>query len=197
MFKRSKKQAQINVDEKKGHLFFADKDLRLLMLRPIELIEFCEFAGANADDIIIWVGKTIGKYFVENMYPEEEWTGVNLSEKKSVITAILMNLMELGYGLIHSKFQKDHILVAVDEPISEDEKENIMAKNICLLYQGIFHGVLENLDIDVEGQEIHCYLLGDEACVFKYDLLLDEFDEDSIDEEPEQKTGVSNFLGTL
>ncbi|TFF95479.1 MAG: hypothetical protein EU544_02680, partial [Promethearchaeota archaeon] len=103
MFKRSKKQAQINVDEKKGHLFFADKDLRLLMLRPIELIEFCEFAGANADDIIIWVGKTIGKYFVENMYPEEEWTGVNLSEKKSIINAILMNLMELGYGLIHSK----------------------------------------------------------------------------------------------
>ena len=65
MFKRSKKQAQISVDEKKGHLFLAGakKDLRLLMLRPIELIEFCEFAGANSEDIIIWVyyGSNFGK----------------------------------------------------------------------------------------------------------------------------------------
>ncbi|MHA1274060.1 MAG: V4R domain-containing protein [Promethearchaeota archaeon] len=200
MFKRSKKPAQISIDEKKGHLFLsgAKKELRLLMLRPIDLIEFAEFAGANAEDIIIWVGKTVGKYFVENTYPDEDWSGVDLSSKKVVMNNIIDNLIYLGYGQIESKVNKDNILIAVYNPLSEAEKDNIMAKNLCLLYQGIFNGILEALEIDVEGQEIKCYLVGDEACVFKYDLLIDEFDEKDIDpDKQEGKSKVSNFLSTL
>ncbi|MHA1292571.1 MAG: hypothetical protein ACTSQJ_07895, partial [Promethearchaeota archaeon] len=111
MFKRSKKHVQVMVDEKKGHLFLGDKDLRLLMLRPIDLIEFSEFAGANADDIVIWVGKTIGKYFCEKIFHDEDWTDVALSVKKKVILTILENLEQLGYGILTGTFQKDNIII--------------------------------------------------------------------------------------
>ncbi|MHA1149851.1 MAG: hypothetical protein ACTSR8_16570 [Promethearchaeota archaeon] len=193
---RKKKSAAIMIDEKKGHLYLGN-NLRLLMLRPIDLIEFAEFAGANAEDITIWVGKTVGKYFVEKLYVDEDWTGVALSQKKEIMNAVLETLEQLGYGVITSKTAKDHILIAVGNPLSEPEKDNIMAKNICTLYKGIFNGVLEALDIDVEGQEIKCFLLGDEACVFKYDMLIDEFEDADVDPDEVEKAGVSGFLGTL
>lgn len=193
---RKKKTAALMVDEKKGHLFFGD-NLRLLMLRPIDLIEFSEFAGANAEDITMWVGKTVGKYFMEKLYPDEEWTGVALSQKKEVLQYVLETLTNLGYGELTLKVNKANIQISVYEPLSEPEKDNIMAKNICTLYNGIFSGVLEGLDVDVDGQEIKCFLLGDEACIFKFDLLIDEFEEDDIDADEQQKSGVSGFLGTL
>lgn len=197
MFKKTKKFPSITIEEKKGHLFLGGKKLRLMMVRPIEILEFAEFAGANADDIIIWVGKTIGKYFAENIYPEENWEGVKLSDKKTVVNNILDQLMQLGYGIITSKFKKDNILVSVQDPLSEGERDNIMAKNLCLLYQGLFNGVFETLDIDAEGQETMCYLLGDDACVFKFDLLLDEFEDGDVDPDDDAQAGVSGFLGTL
>jgi len=196
MFKRSKKSSQINVDEKKGHLFFGDKDLRLLMLRPIELIEFSEFAGANAEDILQWVGKTIGKYFLEHIFHDEDWTGVDLSIKKKVINRILEDLESLGYGVLSSIFKKDRIFITALEPLSEDERENIMARNICLLYEGIFNGLLEGLEIDADSQEVKCYLKGDDGCTFEFELLIDEFDDKDIDETPSE-TPISDFLGTF
>ncbi|MHA1257770.1 MAG: hypothetical protein ACTSPS_19475 [Promethearchaeota archaeon] len=36
---KGKKSDEIIVDEKRGHLYVGDKDLRLIMLRPIDLIE--------------------------------------------------------------------------------------------------------------------------------------------------------------
>jgi len=64
-FKKTKRDDQIIIDEKTGQLYVGNKDLRLLMLRPIDLIEFTEFAGTNAEDIILWVGKTIAQVKAE------------------------------------------------------------------------------------------------------------------------------------
>ena len=196
MFKKSKKGSQIIVDEKKGHLFYGDRDLRLLMLRPIELIEFSEFAGSNAEDILQWVGKTIGKYFLENIFHDEDWTGVDLGVKKKVINRILEDLEQLGYGVLTSLFKKDKIFIIADEPLSEDERDNIMAKNICLLYEGIFNGLLDALEIDVDSREISCYLKGEKACTFEFELLIDEFDDKDVDPDPSD-TPISDFLGTF
>ncbi|MBD3339842.1 MAG: hypothetical protein GF353_12080 [Candidatus Lokiarchaeota archaeon] len=195
-FKKSKKDDQIMVDEKKGHLYLGDKDLRLLMLRPIDLIEFTEFAGANSEDIIIWVGKQLAKYFMEKLYPAMDLTTEDLSTKKIIINNVLETLQNIGYGLIHSTIKKEFIMVSVEEPISKEERENIMAKNLCVLYQGIFNGILEELGLDADGEEVSCYLLGDAACVYRFDLLVDEFGEEDIDEDAES-THISNFLKTL
>jgi len=181
--KKSKKDDIITVDDSLGHLFLGEKDLRLLMLRPIDLIEFSEFAGANSEDIVIWVGKTLAKYFLEKLFPNEDWANETMTVKKEVILSVLETFEHLGYGILTSLFLKDKILISVEEPISDEEKDNIMAKNICILYQGIFNGVLEQLEIDVDGQEVQCFLKNDEACIFRFDMLVDEFNLEDTDKE--------------
>ena len=84
MYKRLKKELQINIEDKDGHLFLGEKkkDIRLLMLRPNEILEFAEFAGSNADDILIWVGKTLGKSLMEKYFYEKDWSNENMATKK-------------------------------------------------------------------------------------------------------------------
>ncbi len=194
--KKGKKDYQLIIDEKKGQLYLGEKDLRLLMLRPIDLIEFTEFAGTNSDDIVVWVGKTLAKYYIEKIFPEENFSEEDLSYKKLVILSVLETFEHLGYGILTSNFRKDIISISVEDPISSEEKDNIMAKNICLLYMGMFNGVLEQLEIDVEGEEVKCILLGDDACIFNFNLLTDEFSGEDIDDE-EEGPPVRFFSGNL
>lgn len=183
---KSKKSDEIVVDEKRGHLYVGDKKLRLIMLRPIDLVELLEFAGTNANDILIWVGKNISSIICEKLIFGDDVKNDSLSEKKLIFNDVLDTFEHLGYGSLITKFGKNKITVIVVDPISGEEKGNIMAKNICIFYQGVFNGVLEYIGIDIlQGEETKCKLLGDEACVFEFTLLLDEFGEDDIDNEKE------------
>ena len=180
--KKTKKDDLVHVEESLGHVFLGEKPtLRLLMFRPIDIIEFTEFAGVNSEDIIIWVGKTLAKYFIDELFPGENWDNETLTDKKEVLQSVLESFEHLGYGALTSVFLKDKILVAVEDPITENEKDNIMAKNLCILYQGLFNGIMEQIGIDADGEEIQCYLKGDEACIFRFDLLVDEFGPEAID----------------
>ncbi|MFX1303671.1 MAG: V4R domain-containing protein [Promethearchaeota archaeon] len=195
MSKRLKKELQIMIEEKLGQLFFGDKkkDLRLLMLRPIDLIEFSEFAGTNADDILIWVGKTLGRSYLEKFFHNKDWSTETMATRKEVILGNLEAMELMGYGELTGAFKKDSILISVAESMASEEKDNIMAKNLCLLYQGIFGGMFETLLIDVEVEEIECVLLGHERCVFRFELLGGELEEDLVDSEEV----VSEFLSKL
>lgn len=198
MYKRLKKELQINIEDKDGHLFLGEKkkDIRLLMLRPNEILEFAEFAGSNADDILIWVGKTLGKSLMEKYFYEKDWSTENMATKKEVVLGILESLILMGYGALTGTFKKDHIIVNVYESLANEEKENIMAKNLCLLYLGIFNGVFEILGIDVDGKEIECILTGGDKCSYKFDFIGEELDDKLVDEELSDQA-VSDFLASL
>jgi predicted hydrocarbon binding protein len=198
MYKRLKKELQINIEDKEGHLFLGEKkkDIRLLMLRPNEILEFAEFAGSNADDILIWVGKTLGKSLMEKYFYEKDWSTENMATKKEVVLGILESLILMGYGALTGTFKKDHIIINVYESLASEEKENIMAKNLCLLYLGIFNGVLDILGIDVDGKEIECILTGGDKCSYKFDLIGEEIDDKLVDEELSDQA-VSDFLASL
>ncbi|MHA1489142.1 MAG: V4R domain-containing protein [Promethearchaeota archaeon] len=198
MFKKLKKELQINIDEKEGLLYLGEKskELRLLMLRPIDIIEISEFAGVNAEDILIWVGKSLGKMYIEKIFPQKNWSNENSSTIKEIILTFLETLQLCGFGFIYAIFKKNHVLINIEDPLSYEEKENIMAKNICLLYQGIFNGMFETLGIEVDSEEIECVLKGDDKCVFKCDLLVVEFGDEDIDADMDQEA-VSDFLSTL
>lgn len=198
MFKRLKKDLQINIEEKEGHLFLgeAKKDIRLVMLRPNEILEFAEFAGTNADDIIIWVGKTLGKTLMEKYFTNKDWSTETIAVKKEVVLGVLESLILMGYGALTGTFKKDHILINVYESLATEEKENIMAKNLCLLYLGIFNGIFETLSIEVEGKEIECILTDGEKCSYKFDLIGEELPNNLIDEEMSEQA-VSDFLASL
>ena len=197
MSKRLKKELQIQIDEKLGQLFFGDKkkDLRLLMLRPIDLIEFSEFAGTNADDILVWVGKTLGRTYMEKFFYNKDWSTEPMATKKEVVLGNLETLELMGFGEVTGLFKKNHILFKISDSLASEEKDNIMAKNLCLLYQGLFSGMFEILQIDVDGEEIECVLLGNEKCVFKFDFIAEELEDRLVDEDSEEN--VSEFLSTL
>ncbi len=198
MFKRLKKELQINIEEKEGQLFFGEKvkDMRLVMLRPNEIMEFCEFAGTNADDILIWTGKSLGKIFMEKFFSNKDWTNEIMATKKEVVFGTLEALMLMGYGGLACMFKKDHIIINAYESLAVQEKENIMAKNVCLLYLGIFNGILEELGLDVDGKEVECVLTGGKKCSFKFDLLTEEIEGRLVDADISDAT-VSEFLSSL
>jgi len=198
MFKRLKKELQINVEEKEGQLFLGEKnkDMRLVMLRPNEIMEFCEFAGTNADDILIWTGKSLGKIFMEKFFYHKDWTNELMTTKKEVIFGTLEALMLMGYGGLACAFKKDHIIINAYESLAVQERENIMAKNLCLLYLGIFDGILEELGIDVDGKEVECVLTGGKKCSFKFELLTEEIEDRLLDEDLSDAK-VSEFLTSL
>lgn len=200
MFKRIKKEkSEVQIDEEKGHLFLGDekKDIRLIMLRPIDVLEFCEFCGTNADDIIIWAAKNgIGKETMEKYFYNKDWSQVELAVKKDVFLGVLEALTLMGYGYVTATFKKDSIFVSVYNPLAEEEKDNIMAKNLCLINQGIISGILEILGFEIEGEEVECVLFDDPRCRFKFDLFNMEIPDSLIDEErgPE---AISEFLESL
>lgn len=185
------------VDEKTGQLFFGDKekDLRLLMLRPLDIIEFSEFAGTNADDILIWVGKSLGREFMEKFFYSKDWASETMATRKDVLLGSLEALELMGYGQITCRFRKNHLILEVEDSLAGEESGNIMAKNICLLYQGIFSGLFDILQMDVDGEEIGCALLEAEKCTYKFDFIGGELEEGLIDEASEEN--VSEFLSTL
>jgi len=197
MEKRLKKDLQINVDEKEGQLYFGDKkkDFRLLMLRPIDLIEFSEFAGTNADDILIWVGKSIGKTFMEKFFSNKDWSGETVAIKKEVFLGSLEAIELMGFGELKGIFKKDHVIIEVEDSLASEEHNNVMSKNLCLLYQGIFNGIFDALLMDVEGEEIGCILLDAEKCTYKFNFIGDQIDDSLVDEDSDET--VSDFLSTL
>ncbi len=198
MFKRLKKELQINIEEKEGQLFLGEKnkDMRLVMLRPNEIMEFCEFAGTNADDILIWTGKTLGKIFMEKFFYNKDWTNESMATKKEVVYGTIEALMLMGYGGLACMFKKNYIIINAYESLAVQEKENIMAKNLCLLYLGIFDGILEELGIDADGKEVECVLTGGKKCSFKFDLLTEEIEDRLVDADLSDAK-VSEFLASL
>ncbi len=197
MEKRLKKELQILIDEKTGQLYFGDKkkDLRLLMLRPIDLIEFSEFAGTNADDILVWVGKSLGRSFMEKFFYNKDWSSENMATRKEVLLGVLEAMELMGFGHLRAVFKKNYIIIKVENSLASDEADNIMAKNLCLLYQGLLNGTFEILNLDVEGEEIECVLLGGEKCVYRFNFIGEELEDSLVDEDAEES--VSEFLSTL
>lgn len=198
MIKRLKKELHINIEEKEGQLYLGDKnkDMRLVMLRPNEIMEFCEFAGTNAEDILIWVGKSLGKIFMEKFFSNKDWSSEVMATKKEVVLGTLEVMMLMGYGMLTGIFKKDHIIINVYESLATQEKGNLMAKNLCLLYLGIFNSFFDVLGIDVDGEEVECVLTGGDKCSYKFNLLVDEIDKNLVDADMSD-LAASDFLASL
>ena len=109
---------------------------------------------------------------------------------------VLESLILMGYGALIGTFKRDHIIIDVYEPLALEEKDSIMAKNLCLLNLGIFSGVFDVLGIDIDGKEVECVLTGDKKCSFKIDLIGQEIEDKLIDEDMSEEA-VSSFLASL
>lgn len=170
MFKRAKKVESAEMEEDTFHLFLKSSKLPLLMIRPEELIEFGEFAGSEAEDILLWVGKSIGQTIFKEIIGEQDVTDAKLQVKMNIITTILDKLQSLGFGVMVLNHDKDKIIIDVANPLAKGHLDNIMARNICIIYSGMFNGMMDKVGIDSESDEINCVLRGAELCSFKFEL---------------------------
>ncbi len=170
MFKRSKKIEIAEVDEETGHIYLKNSKLPLLMLRPEELIEFGELAGSEAEDILLWVGKSIGKTIFKEIIGDQDLSDAKIRVKMNATSTILDRLQNLGFGVMVLNHDKEKIIIDIANPLAKDYVDNIMAKNICILYSGIFSGFMEEMGIDSEVEEVNCVLKGADMCSFKFEL---------------------------
>ena len=148
-------------------------------------------------EIIFTNGRRILALNIENekFFYSKDWSSESMATRKEVFLGALEALELMGYGQILGKFRKDHILITVEESLAWEESDNIMAKNLCLLYQGMFNGLFDILQMDVDGQEIGCVLLEEEKCTYKFDFIGGELDASLVDEESQEN--VSDFLSNL
>jgi len=170
LFKRVKKVEDVVLDEEKSHIYLKDTKLPLLMIRPDELIELGEFAGSESVDILVWVGKSIGKSIAKEFTRKTAVETLKLRDKIKMISSILEKLQSLGYGTMVLNYGKNDITFNIGNPLTKEYIDNIMAKNICIIYNGLFNGILEEFGINNEGREINCILEGDDLCSFKFEL---------------------------
>ena len=152
MFKRLKKELQINIEEKDGQLFLGEKkkDIRLVMLRPNEIMEFCEFAGTNADDILIWVGKTLGKALMDKYFYNKDWSTESMPTKKEVILGMNRDpkfgpLMMFGMGGTMVEVLKDVSFYLA--PLTADEAKQML---INTRTYKILEGVRGEKGVDID-----------------------------------------------
>ncbi|MFW9950264.1 MAG: hypothetical protein ACFFKA_09100, partial [Candidatus Thorarchaeota archaeon] len=126
----------------------------------------------------------------------KDWSNETIATKKEVLLGALEVMMLMGYGGLTGTFKKDHIVINIYDSLATQEKGNIMAKNLCLLYLGIFNSIFDILGIDVDGEEVECVLTGGDKCSYKFDLLVDEIEANLIDDDMSD-VAVSDFLASL
>ncbi len=132
---------------------------------------------------------------MEKFFYNKDWSSENMATRKEVLLGVLEAMELMGFGHLRAVFKKNYMIIEVEDSLASDERGNIMAKNLCLLYQGLFNGTFEILNMDVDGEEIECVLLGGQKCVYRFNFIGEELEDSLVDEDAEET--VSEFLSTL
>jgi hypothetical protein len=156
--------------DSQSHLTIKNTDLNLVLLRPYDLVYLGELVGRGSEDILILVGKTIGKRICVEI---EKRDNIKKLEKK--YQTVLDTFMTMGFGKFNFKFDEfKSATIKVKDPISNTIKDKNEARVLCNLYNGLFLGMLSQ-DSDAEGIEKQCILNSTaektyDECIFEYKL---------------------------
>ncbi len=167
----------VAVDPKQSHLTIKNTDLSLVLLRPYDLVYLGELVGSGSEDILILVGKNIGKKICVEI---EKRDAPKKLEKK--YQAVLETFMNMGFGKFTLKFDEyKSATIKVKDPISNTIKDKNEARVLCNLYNGLFLGMFSQ-DSEADGEEKQCVLNSTpekhfEECVFEYKLARKEAEE--------------------
>jgi predicted hydrocarbon binding protein len=150
-------------DTAKSHLMLKGTNFPLIILRPYDMVQLGALVGSGSEDIIIWIGKTIGKNLCNAMQNEK------IKKREKLIELILETLTDLGFGRFSMSYKENvSVLINVNNPISSAIKDKKDAKVLCNLYNGIFIGMFSASGVEIEGEEQKCVLNGDKECSFNY-----------------------------
>ena len=156
---------EVAIDQEKSQLRLKGTKFPLVLLRPYDLVQLGALVASGSEDILIWVGKTIGKDLSKAL----QSTG-DFKKKEKLVQNILETLSHFGFGkctLVNFDEGKGST-IKVFSSISADIKDKSDAKVLCNLYNGIFIGMFSSCGLDVEGEEKECILKGNPQCTYQY-----------------------------
>jgi predicted hydrocarbon binding protein len=162
MYKGLKK---VTIDPDKSHLTLKGTDFPLVILRPYDMVSLGALVGSGSEDILIWIGKTIGKNLSIALQSGK------IKKREKLILLTLDMLSNLGFGKFSMKYAEGKSAkIHVQSPISNEIKDKKDAKVLCNLYNGLFIGIFSGTGVDVDGDEKECVLEGKRECVFEYEF---------------------------
>ncbi len=142
MFKKlgfQKGLKNINIDSE-SHIIYKKTKMSLVVLRPNDLAQMGDLIGQGNKEIIMWIGRTVGRRIAEIVEKEE-----GPRDHNDFIVKGCKLLEELGFGVISVEDYSEgaSVKVRVDNTIYEniDENQDI----ISMIYMGILSGLVEYL----------------------------------------------------
>lgn len=136
----------ISIDSKNSHLYLKNTDLPLIILRPWDIVQLGELVGSGSEDIIIWIGKTIGRSICTAVKDKEK-----PKTRRDLLETILEHLGDFGFGelKIIKYMEAESVEIEIVKPIEEGLEGGEIIQN---LYNGILSGIFEEAGLEVEGR---------------------------------------------
>src|SRR4030042_2915104 len=146
----------VTIDSNKSHIYLKGTKLPLVILRPQDIVDLGELVGSGSEDILLWIGKTIGKAFCKAVQEKDK-----PSSRQKLIEVVLRYLQDFGYGLVNIEkyVEGKEVIINVKDPL---EKKVEGGQVIALLYNGILSGIFNESGLEVEGTQIKSVLKGDD-----------------------------------
>ena len=155
---------KIDVDQNKFHIYLKGTNVKLVLLRPYDLVQLGALVGSGSEDILIWTGKIIGKNLCQAIQDSSKE-----KKREKLLGSVLETLSSMGFGRFSMSYKEGkNATIKVSDPISSAIKDKGDAKVLCDLYNGLFNGMFTATGIDVEGNEKECILKGNPNCIFEY-----------------------------
>ena len=152
----------VEVDSNKSHLYLKGTTLPLIILRPQEIVDLGELVGSGSEDILIWIGKTIGKALCKAVQEKD-----NPPSRQKLIEAVVKYLSNLGYGTVTiTDYQEGkEVSISIKDPL---EKHVEGGQVIALLYNGILSGIFSESGLETEAEQQKSVLKGSNEDVFLF-----------------------------
>lgn len=152
----------VEVDSNKSHLYMKGTTLPLIILRPQDIVDLGELVGSGSEDILIWIGKTIGKALCKAVQEKD-----NPPNRQKLIEIVLKYLTNFGYGTVTiSDYQEGkEVVINIKDPL---EKKVEGGQVIALLYNGILSGIFSESGLETEAIQLNSVLTGSNEDIFQF-----------------------------
>jgi hypothetical protein len=112
--------------------------MNLVVMRPNDLIQLGELIGGGSEDVLLWIGKTVGKELSTEIQSRD-----SPKKERKKFETVLSSLTLMGFGkcVIKSLNEKKNCEIEVQNPISLAIRDRSEARAMENLYLGLFQGM--------------------------------------------------------
>jgi len=123
-----------------SHIKLKKTDMNFIIMTPSDLVQLGDLVGGGSEDVLLWIGKTVGAELAETINARD-----GVKKPKKSITNILNSITYMGFGDLKIKSLKEgkSATIEVTNPICLNVENKADAKSLENLYLGLFIGVFK------------------------------------------------------